>query len=222
MLIYQLCVCENFHWIKILPSPGTFVLQKNFAEKFCGNGHHILYIIFNAGQKSLCDKLESGWEKFLCILWYFLSLVQQYIIYMHAHQDTYISKELCSLSYAEIPVVTATTTVLTSNDVTIWKDDIITNANNDSKILASTITLMSLTDSTAFMATDSVHMDSKVTNRVTVSLLIFVGVLLLLLLPGAIYGFVKVSKTIITYEIKTFRGSAASVDEKYIIIHKKT
>ena len=71
---------------------------------------------------------------------------------------------------------------------------------------------------TAFMATDSVHMDSKVTNRVTTSLLIFVGVMLLLLLPGAIYGFVKVCKIIITYEIKTFKDSAASVDEKYIII----
>ena len=65
-------------------------------------------------------------------------------------------------------------------------------------------------------------MDSKVTYRVTTSLLIFMGVLLLLLLPGAIYGFVKVCKTIITYEIKTFKDSAASVDEKYIIIHKIT
>ena len=106
--------------------------------------------------------------------------------------------------------MTTTTAVLTNNttnDVTISKDDIITDASSSS---------------TAFMATDSVHMDSKVTNRVTTSLLIFVGVMLLLLLPGAIYGFVKVCKTIITYEIKTFKDSAASVDEKYIIIHKTT
>ena len=84
--------------------------------------------------------------------------------------------------------MTTTTTILTNNttnDNTISKDDI--NASNDSKILTSTTTLMSLTDSTAFMATDSVHMDSKVTNRViTISLLILVGVLLLLMLPGAI------------------------------------
>ena len=44
---------ENFRWIKISPSPATFVLQKNFVEKMfrqCGNSRHVLYAIFHTEQ----------------------------------------------------------------------------------------------------------------------------------------------------------------------------
>ena len=39
---------ETFRWIRISPSPATFVLQKKFMEKFfcqCGKGRHICYHI---------------------------------------------------------------------------------------------------------------------------------------------------------------------------------
>ena len=50
---YCIHVHENLCWIKILPSPATFVLQKTIVEKFrqCGKGCHILYVIFNTGRK---------------------------------------------------------------------------------------------------------------------------------------------------------------------------
>ena len=34
---------ENFHWIKILPSPATFVLRKKFAEKIFANAVKVAY-----------------------------------------------------------------------------------------------------------------------------------------------------------------------------------
>ena len=124
---------------------------------------------------------------------------------------------------AEVPIttITATLTSDTSNEDTIVMDDITT----DSEIPNSSAnTNMPLTNSTTSMTTDSVHnvMDSERNTRVITLLLILVGILLLLMLPGAIYGFVKVSRTIISYEIKTFKDPAASVDTKYIIIGKTT
>ena len=48
--------------MKISPSPGAFVLQNYFVENFhqCGQGHHILYAIFSAGQKKLRDKIFAN------------------------------------------------------------------------------------------------------------------------------------------------------------------
>ena len=67
-LLYRI---RDFRWIKILPSPATLVLQKNLVEKKFRQrckGHHILYAIFNTGQKFSVTKfwpMRAGGENFL-------------------------------------------------------------------------------------------------------------------------------------------------------------
>ena len=52
MCIYTYRIAKNFCWTKISPSPATFVLQKYKFLPICGEGHHILYVIINTGQKN--------------------------------------------------------------------------------------------------------------------------------------------------------------------------
>ena len=60
--MYYTFICENFHWMKILPSPAaTFVLQKKFVEKIFANAVKVaissmqsLFSTYRA--KSLRDK----------------------------------------------------------------------------------------------------------------------------------------------------------------------
>ena len=47
-LLYHVC---DFRWIKISLSPATLVLQLKEEFRQCGKGRHILYVIFNTGQK---------------------------------------------------------------------------------------------------------------------------------------------------------------------------
>ena len=67
-LLYHI---RDFHWMKISPSPATLVLQKNLVEKKlrqCGKDCHILYAIFNTGQKFSVIKfwpMRAGGENFL-------------------------------------------------------------------------------------------------------------------------------------------------------------
>ena len=50
--VYRIIIRENFQWIKFSPSPATFVLQKKLVViRQCGKVCHILYAIFNTGQK---------------------------------------------------------------------------------------------------------------------------------------------------------------------------
>ena len=48
---YLYHIAENFRWIKISPSPGTFVLRKYLMELQYGKGRHMLYVIINTRQK---------------------------------------------------------------------------------------------------------------------------------------------------------------------------
>ena len=142
----------------------------------------------------------------------------------------------CSLSPVMTTTATVTATMLNTNANTennTITDDITTNSEiltlpTDTTVLTDTSISMgtetSLTDSTTpmTMANESFHMDSKVTNRVITPLLVLLGILLLLMLPGAIYGFIKVTRTIVLYEIKTMKDPAASFGAKYIIIGETT
>ena len=53
----QYCVHENFRWIKISPSLGTFVLQNKFAEKIFTN---TVKVAISFMQSLMQDKFSSG------------------------------------------------------------------------------------------------------------------------------------------------------------------
>ena len=134
--------------------------------------------------------------------------------------------------YAAIPVMTTTTTVtatmLNTNANTennAITDDITTN----SEILTSPTDTKMLTDTSISMGTETSLTDSKTpmtmaneSFQVITPILVLLGILLLLMLPGAIYGFIKVTRTIALYEIKTMKDPAASFGAKYIIIGETT
>lgn len=134
--------------------------------------------------------------------------------------------------YAAIPVMTTTTTVtatmLNTNANTennAITDDITTN----SEILTSPTDTKMLTDTSISMGTETSLTDSTTpmtmaneSFQVITPILVLLGILLLLMLPGAIYGFIKVTRTIALYEIKTMKDPAASFGAKYIIIGETT
>ena len=52
IILVGYCIRENICWIKISPSPATFILQKYLVENIFrqySKGHHIIYAIFNTG-----------------------------------------------------------------------------------------------------------------------------------------------------------------------------
>ena len=71
-------VRENFCWIKISPSPATFVSWKNFHQ--CGKGRHILYTIFNTGKKLTCQHF-CQWEQVAKLAKSFFFLAKIFMYY---------------------------------------------------------------------------------------------------------------------------------------------